>query len=279
MNRPAYLALAADGRLQDRADAAIARLAACTLCARRCGADRHAGIAKASCRIGRLAKIHAWSEGDIHFAGCNLRCLHCPTPAAGWDAIGAEATPERLAAIMLDVQRRGGRILVLVKPSHVAAQILEALVLAVAGGFRLPLAWRSGGYDSLDTLALLDGIVDLYLPDAKYGESAVARQCSGVSRYVETNRAIIAEMHRQVGPPQRDGDGLMFRGVQVRHQVLPNHLAGTEAALAGLPPGIAVSVTEDYRPTFRADRHAKLNRPASAEELAQARAAAARLGV
>lgn len=278
MDRPAYLALAADGRLQARADAAIARLAACTLCARRCGADRFAGVGTASCQIGRLAKIHAWDEDGIHFAGGPLRCLHCPTPEAGWAAAGEEATPERLAALMLELQRRGCRTIALVQPSHVAAQILEALVLAVAGGLRSRLAWTSGGYDGLATLALLDGIVDLYRPDVKYGDAAVARQCSGIPDYVEINRAIIAEMHRQVGPPQRDDDGVMIRGVVARHQVLPNDMAGTAAALAGLPPGIAVAMAEDYRPAFRADRHAKLNRPPSAEELAVARAVARRLG-
>lgn len=285
MDRPAYLALAADGRLNDRADAAVAKLAACTLCARRCGADRHAGNKKASCGIGRLAKVHTWGRqtgeetclgeaGTIIFAGCNLRCLYCPTPEAGWDGAGVEVTAQYLAAIMLDVQDSGCRMVTLVHPSHVAAQILEALPLAIAGGFRLPLVWSSGGYDSLDTLALLDGVVDIYLPEAKYGDSAVARQCSGISNYAEINRAIIAEMHRQVGPLQRDEDGVAMRGLLVRHLVLPNDMAGTAAALAELPSGTPVSLMDRYRPNFRADRHPKLNRAPSGEELAAARAVA-----
>lgn len=277
MNLPACLTLAEDGRLPARAAQAVARLSACTICARRCGADRTAGTSKASCRIGRHAVVHAWGGGFVHFAGCNLRCLYCPTPEAAWDGQGDDASAERLADLMVAAQ--AGPVLELVKPSHVAAQVIEALPLALARGLRARLAWVSGGYDSLDTLALLDGIVDLYVVDAKYGDSVVARQCSGVAHYVETNRAVVAEMHRQVGPARRDDGGRVIAGLVVRHLVLPNGLAGTRAALAGLPPGTAVRLDAGYRPLFRANRAPRLNRPPTAEEVAEARAIVAELGL
>lgn len=259
---PSYLALAADGRLEARAAAALDRLAACTLCARRCGADRRNEGGRAACGIGRRARLHPpdRTPGTIRFAGCTLRCLYCPTPEASWEGVGVETGAADLATLMLERQEQGCPTLTLYRPSHVAAQILEALPLAVARGFRLPLAWDSNGYDSLETLALLDGVIDIYRVDMRYGDSAVARQCSGVTAYAETNRAVVAEMHRQVGD-----------NLQVRHMVLPNGLAGTRAVLDALPPGAAIAITDDYRPHFRADRHPKLNRPATDEEVAAAR--------
>lgn len=280
MPEPAYLALYADGRLRQRARMALGRLAACTLCARRCGADRTQGIHRATCRIGRWAKLAPWGRvpaagvlagaAEILFAGCNLRCLSCSTWAASWDGQGEEADARALADILLDLQRQGHRLVMLASPSHVPAQILEALCVAVEDGFRLPLAWQSGGYDSVDTLALLDGIVDLYVPDFKHGDGAAARVCLGVGDYPGVAAAAVAEMHRQVGPLRLGGDGLAWRGLLVRHLVLPNDLAGSAAVAAALPAGVPVQVMADYRPLHRADRHPKLNRRPSADEVAAA---------
>lgn len=242
---------------------ALARLPACTLCARRCGADRTRADTRAACGIGRYARITSWGRcqdgsGAIVFAGCNLRCLYCPQPEVGWEAAGAETTPGELAEILLSLQ--DCHTVTLIRPSHVAAQILEALAMAVERGFGRPLAWDSNGYDSLETLALLDGIVALYRCDMRYGESAAARQCSGIAGYAETNRAVVAEMYRQVG-----------RNLLIRHPVLPNGLAGTPAVMAALPPGSAILVTGDYAPHFRADRHPKLNRRVTEAEVAEAK--------
>lgn len=290
MDSAAYLTLAADGRLRQRAAEALARMAACTLCARRCGADRIHGIARATCRIGRLAKVAsmgAWTDAEaclgdsaaILFSGCNLRCLSCNTWPASWDGAGHEVTADQLAGMMLALQARGFRRLALISPSHVSAQILEALVLAAERGLTLPLVWDTGGYDDLDSLALLDGVVDIYRPDLKHGHGAMARMCTGVSDYPAVNAQIVTAMHAQVGDLVVDGDGMARRGVLARHLVLPNDLAGTAAALACLPAGSTVHVADSYRPEFRAGKAPKLNRPATAAEIAAAREVARGLGL
>lgn len=286
----AYLSLVSDGGLRRRAAHMVARLAACTLCARRCGADRTQGIHRATCRIGRWAKVApagAWTDAEaclggtaaIAFSGCNLRCLACNTWESSWDGRGDEVSAEQLAAIMLELQAQGFQRLALVSPSHVPAQILEALALAAEGGLTLPLVWDSGGYDSPETLALLNGVVDIYRPDLKHGHGAVARVCTGVVDYPEVNAQVIAAMHAQVGDLVMGEDGMARRGLLARHLVLPNDLAGTAAALACLPAGSAVNVMDSYRPVFRAAKAPKLNRPATAEEVAAAREVALRLGL
>lgn len=224
--------------LAQRAAAAMARLAPCTLCARRCGADRLTGAKRPACGIGRLARIENWAPGIIRFAGCNLRCLYCPRPEAAWEARGTELDAYALADMLLAMETPE---VVLYRPSHVAAQVLEALAIAVARGFDRRLVWDSNGFDAVETLALLDGVVDEWRCDMRYADSAVARQCSGVSGYAETNKAVVAQMHRQ-GP------------LTVRHLVLPNGLSGVPDS----PPGVKVVEDRGYQPLFRAARHAKL---------------------
>lgn len=243
--------------LAARAATAGARLSACDLCPRRCGADRTRGISRTTCRVGRTALVHAAGEGRIVFAGCNMRCLHCPLPAAAWETQGTPAGAEALAAIMLDQQAAGWPRLTLVNPGHVAAQVLEALALATAAGFRLPVEWRSGGYDAVETLALFDGVVDAYRIEIKFGDDAAARSIAGVRGYVDASRAALAEMARQ---PAR---------VTVRHRVLPDGLAGSAAvlALAAQFPGVEVEILDGYRPCWRASRHPRLNRAVTEEDV------------
>lgn len=285
----AYLALHADKTLRHRADQALGRLSACTLCARRCGADRTQGIRRATCRIGATATVASWGAvagggnlagaAEILFAGCNLRCLACSTASASWDGIGGESNAVALADILLELQRRGHDLIVLSSPSHVPAQILDALCLAADRGFAARLAWASGGYDSVETLALLDGVVDIYLADFKHGEAAAGRLCAGVDDYPAVATRAVAEMQRQVGPLQRDGQGRALRGLLVRHLVLPHDLAGSRAVFAALAPGTMVQVLDDYQPRHRANRAAKLNRRPSADEVAAVMAAAGAAGI
>lgn len=282
MTDAAYLALHADGKLCQRAATALDRLAACTLCARRCGADRTQGIRRATCQTGAQAAMASWGavqggEGllagaaEILFAGCNLRCLACSTWAASWNGVGASVDAGALADIMLAAQAQGHRLMVLSSPSHVPAQILDGLRVAVGRGFRLPLAWASGLYDSVETLTLLDGVIDLYIADFKHGDGAAARLCAGVEDYPQVAARAVAEMHRQVGPLRRDGDGRAIAGLLVRHLVLPNDLGGSAAVFAALPAGTSVQVLDDYQPLHRANRAPKLNRRPSADEVAAAR--------
>lgn len=284
MLRAAFLSLHADGTLRRRADLALARLAACTLCARRCGADRTQGIRRATCQIGataRVASVRMDADGaaDILFAGCNLRCLGCSTAAASWDGVGEDMDAQALAALLLAQQAAGARRVVLSSPSHVPAQILDALCHAADAGFTLPLAWATGGYDSLDTLALLGGVIDLYVADFKHGDGAAARMCLGVDDYPRVAAAAVAEMHRQVGKLRRDEAGRPVGGVLVRHLVLPNDLAGSAAIFATLSPGTAVRVLNDYQPLHRAAKAPKLNRRPSGDEVAAVRRAATQAGM
>ncbi|MEW5727032.1 MAG: radical SAM protein [Pseudomonadota bacterium] len=257
----------------DQAPSPSERLSpSCVLCPRRCKADRIAGRPRPACGVGRHARVHAWGgrgdEGWIHFAGCALRCLHCPTPAAAWEAEGEEMPVDRLAALMLDVQAAGRAGLTLVNPGHVAVQVLEALDAAAARGFALPVTWRGPGYDLPATLALLAGRIHAYVAEVKLADAAKGRVCLGVADYPAANRATVLEMARQVG------DRLL-----VRHMVLAGGLAGTREALAFLPAGTRVRLVTGYRPAHRADRHPLLRRPPTPGEIAEARAAVLDLGL
>lgn len=289
MDDAPILARLANRELRRRADTALARLAACTLCARRCGADRTRGIHRATCRTGVRAAVASVGTvlgdellagcEDILFAGCNLRCLGCSTAVASWDGNGAAVDAGALADILLAAQARGRRMVMLSSPSHVPAQILDGLCVAVERGFRLKLAWATGLYDSLETLALLDGVIDLYVADFKHGEAAAGRLCTGVADYPQVATLAVAEMHRQVGHLRCDAEGRAVAGLLVRHLVLPNDLAGSAAVLASLPPGTAVQVLESYLPQHRASRAPKLNRRPSADEVAAARTCAEAAGL
>ncbi|HEX6209886.1 MAG TPA: radical SAM protein, partial [Methylomirabilota bacterium] len=172
------------------------------------------------------------------------------------------------------LQERGCHNINLVTPSHVVAQFLEALPLAVAGGLRLPLVYNTSGYDSAEALALLDGVIDIYLPDMKYGDSTVARRHSKVPDYLEVNRAAVREMYRQVGELTVDQHGIARRGLLIRHLVLPGGLAGTERVLQfisqELSPGVSVNVMGQYQPYFKAPQHPPLDRPLTVKEFHEA---------
>lgn len=293
----AYLRLHRSGELAERARMADAHLAACDLCARYCRVDRHASAKGAVCRTGQRALVHSFGthhgeerplsgsrgSGTIFFSWCSLRCIFCQNWEISQRGTGSPAGPDELAAMMLWLQERGCHNVNLVTPSHVVAQILAALVIAAAAGLRLPLVYNTGGYDSPEALALLDGIVDIYLPDMKYGDSAVARRYSHVRDYVRVNRAAVREMHRQVEDLVLDERGVAQRGLLVRHLVLPGDLAGTEQVLTFLAreisPQTYLNLMDQYRPSYRADEEPPLDRPLRADEYRQALGLARRLGL
>jgi putative pyruvate formate lyase activating enzyme len=294
---PAYLALHRSGALAARAAEAVRRLASCDLCARACRADRVARTLGAVCRTGRHAVVSSFfahggeerclsgtrGSGTIFFAFCNLQCAYCQNWDLSWKGDGDAVTGEELAGMMLDLQRQGCHNVNLVSPSHVVPQILEAVAIAAARGLRLPLVFNTGGYDGEEGLRLLDGVVDVYLADLKYGDSAEAVRYSRAPGYFEAAKAALREMHRQVGDLVLGPDGLARRGLVVRHLVLPGGRAGTEAAMRflaeELSPRTYVNLMDQYRPCYRAAEHPELDRRPTAEELRAAADAAARAGI
>jgi putative pyruvate formate lyase activating enzyme len=285
---PSYLRLARTGELAERAREADRHLSACDMCARYCRVDRHVTTDGAVCRTGTRAVVHGHGphhgeerplsgtrgSGTIFFSWCNLRCDYCQNWEISRLGLGEHVDAPHLAAMMLDLQRRGCHNVNLVSPSHVVAQVLAALVTAVDAGLRLPLVWNTGGYDSPEALALLDGVVDIYMPDMKYGDDAIARRYSHAPGYVAVNRAAVREMHRQVGDLVLDGRGIARRGLLVRHLVLPGGLAGTEEVVRFLArevsPRTYLNLMDQYRPCDRAFEYPELARPLAAAEFARA---------
>jgi len=294
---PGYVRLHQTGELAARAAAAQERLRDCDLCARYCFVDRTEETAGAACRTGARAVVssvfaHHGEEaplsgsrgsGTIFFAWCNLRCLFCQNYELSWEGEGREVSATDLAAMMLALQRQGCHNINFVSPSHVVAQILEALPIAAEAGLRLPLVYNTGGYDSLEALALLDGVVDIYMPDLKYADADVARKYSKVRDYAAVNQAAIAEMHRQVGDLVLDQRGIAVRGLLVRHLVLPGGLAGTDAVFRFLGEEISantyLNIMAQYRPCYRAGEYPEIDRRPAPEEMRAAFAAAARHGL
>jgi putative pyruvate formate lyase activating enzyme len=199
-----------------------------------------------------------------------MRCAFCQNWEISWQGEGEEKTATELAEIMLNLQAMGCHNINLVCPSHVVAQILAALVLAAEAGLTLPLVYNTGGYDSMEALRLLDGVVDIYMPDMKYGDPDLARKYSHIPDYVDVNRMAVREMHRQVGDLRINDQGIAERGLLVRHLVLPENIAGTDQVMRFLAheisPDTYVNIMNQYRPTHRASEYPELGRIITAGE-------------
>ena len=294
---PAYLARLDRSTLATRAAAAWRHLEDCDLCARYCRVNRLQTTRGAVCHTGERAVVHSFGphlgeeqplrgscgSGTIFFSWCNLRCVFCQNWDISHQGRGHEVEPEELAEMMLALQAQGCHNINLVSPSHVVAQIIAAVELAARRGLHLPLVYNTGGYDSPEALALLDGIIDIYMPDMKYGDSTIARRYSRVRNYVETNRAAVGEMHRQVGDLVLDEQGIAQHGLLVRHLVLPENLAGTEQVLAFLAREISrntyLNLMDQYYPCYRAGENPPLDRPIRAREFEAALTLAAKYGL
>lgn len=294
---PGYLGLLQSGELARRVEQAYRRLEDCDLCARYCYANRRATSKGAVCRVGERAIVASYGahhgeedplrgrrgSGTIFFSGCSLRCVFCQNWEVSQTGIGREMEPVEIADVMLELQRQGCHNINLVTPSHVVAQIIAAVHEAARRGLRLPLVYNSGGYDSREALALLDGIIDIYMPDMKYGDPVLARRYSKVRNYVEANRAAVREMHRQVGDLVLDENGVALRGLLVRHLVLPEDMAGTDRVLEFLAGEISrdtyLNLMEQYRPCYRASGYPEIGRPVTSEEYTAALGTAAGFGL
>jgi putative pyruvate formate lyase activating enzyme len=266
------------------------------VCPRTCGVNRLAGdIGK--CRTSRPAMVsslgpHFGEEaplvgshgsGTIFFTNCNLRCVFCQNYSISQLGDGETVSNEELAYMMLSLQMKGCHNINLVSPTHVVPQILEALELAAERGLHIPLVYNSGGYDSMETLKILDGIIDIYMPDMKYDDEETAREFSGIEDYPEVNKAAIREMHRQTGDLQIDEEGIAQRGLLVRHLVLPGGLAGTNGIVNFLSKEISadtyVNIMAQYRPCYKALQIPRLARPISSAEFREALSLAQEAGL
>ena len=285
---PAYLKLWESGELASREELAYQHLAECDLCARYCHVNRCQTTKGAVCRTGEEAVVDSYSphhgeeeplsgwngSGTIFFSWCNLRCVYCQNWEISHKGQGRKIKPNQLAEMMLSLQARGCHNINFVPPSHVVVPIIAAVNIAAQRGLRLPLVYNTGGYDSSEALALLDGIIDIYLPDMKYGSSALALKYSKVSNYVAVNQAAVKEMHRQVGDLVLDENGIAQRGLLVRHLVLPKNLAGTDKVLAflarELSPNTYLNLMAQYYPCYRAETYPPLDRSLTRKEYSQA---------
>lgn len=292
---PAYLALHESGELQNRADILNSMLSECKLCPHECGVDRlngQTGFCKAPGHcVYSTACAHHGEEpvlsglagsGTIFLTYCNSRCIFCQNFDISQLAHGQPTSVEQLAGMYLALQSRGCHNVNFVTPAHYLPQIISALVVAVDEGFRLPLVYNSNGYDRLEILALLDGIIDIYLPDMKYGDEETGRKLSELPNYPEVNRKAVAEMFRQVGPLVTDTRGIARRGLIVRHLVLPNSMAVTDGVLetiAEIDRRIAVSLMGQYHPAYRANEIEGLGRRLARREYDKAAFAMERLGL
>lgn len=284
---PAYIALFESGAFAARREAAASLLDPCSLCPRRCRVLRSSGETGV-CRVGRNAIVssahpHFGEEaplvgsggsGTIFFSGCNLRCLFCQNYEISHFLAGDELSAAELASLMLRVQEMGCHNLNLVTPTHVVPHVLEALERAVEDGFRLPIVYNTGSYDSLETIRLLDGIVDIYMPDFKFMSPAAAKQYADAEDYPSVAAEVIREMHRQVGDLDISNEGIATRGLLVRHLVMPGMLEDTARIVSFLAREISrdtyVNVMAQYRPEYLANEHPPLDRPLSRKEWREA---------
>ncbi|MEW5719081.1 MAG: radical SAM protein [Chloroflexota bacterium] len=293
MFEPAYLKLLKTGELAERVRVAYQHLEHCDLCAHHCGVNRRVTTQGAVCRTGERAVVSSYNphfgeeaplvghggSGTIFFAWCNLRCQYCQNYEIS--QLGdpersrrGEVEPEELATMMLRLQAIGCHNINFVSPSHVVAPLLAATLIAAHAGLRVPIVYNTGGYDSPDALALLDGVVDIYMPDVKYADAEIARKYSKIRDYPAINRAAVKEMHRQVGDLQIDERGVATRGLLVRHLILPNDRAGTRETLRWLAeeisPNTYLNLMDQYRPCYKADDYPELNRRITREEFVRA---------
>jgi putative pyruvate formate lyase activating enzyme len=284
------------GELKTRAEKARAILEACCLCPRHCEVNRLAGES-GTCRVSGQVIVSSYGphfgeepplvgrhgSGTIFFTYCNLHCVFCQNYSISQLGEGNPTSSETLARIMLSLQERSCHNINLVSPTHVVPYILDALYLAAGQGLNIPLVYNTGGYDSQETLRLLDGIIDIYMPDMKYSDNRSGEQLSGVKDYPEVNRVAVSEMHRQVGDLQIDEHGIAQRGLLVRHLVLPDGLAGTEKTVRFLSqevsPNTYLNIMAQYRPQYQAYNVPSISRAVNAQEFREAINLARRYGI
>ena len=280
---PAYLSLLQSGELRERVREAQDFLASCESCGWSCKVDRRSE-AKGVCRTNGQARVSSYGphpgeekplsgwrgSGTIFFSHCNMRCQFCQNFEISQEIGGEETGPEQVAEIMLELQACGCHNINLVSPTHVVSPIITAVAIAAQAGLHIPLVYNTGGYDSIQVIKLLDGIIDIYMPDMKYANPQVALHYSKIPHYPQTNQAAVREMHRQVGDLVLDENGIAERGLIVRHLVLPNGLAGTQTIaqflVQEISPDTYFNLMDQYHPAYRIAQYPRLNRRLKPQE-------------
>jgi putative pyruvate formate lyase activating enzyme len=295
---PAYLPLYHSGELERRTRLAVEFLSSCEICPRNCHENRLAGRT-GTCKTGRFARVSRYfpdlgeeacisggrGSGTIFFSQCSLRCQFCQNYDISQLGNGEEIPPERLAAMMLELQAQGCHNINLVTPTHVLPQILEALLVAIAGGLRIPIVYNTSAYDPLECLHLLENVVDIYMPDFKIWDSGLALKYLAAKDYSQVTRRAIKEMYRQVGDLRLDENGLARRGVLVRHLVMPRNVAGTREVMRFLAREISadtyLNLMDQYVPAGKVgvEKFPELNRPISGLEYTDALSYARKAGL
>ncbi|PRX29289.1 putative pyruvate formate lyase activating enzyme [Orenia metallireducens] len=282
MIQPSYIGLYKSGELEERVEKAYQILEDCTLCPHHCHVDRSKGEL-GYCKTGdkiRIASfgphfgeegplVGSYGSGTIFFSGCNLRCVYCQNYDISQVPAGDEIDKKKLAQIMLSLQKQGCHNINFVTPSHMIHALLAAILEGVKKGLRIPIVYNSGGYDDLEVLQLLDGVVDIYMPDLKYADEETGLKYSKVERYMTIVKTALKEMHRQVGDLQIR-DGLATKGLIIRHLILPENLAGTEEVInfiaQELSPNTYVNIMEQYYPAYKAKEYKELSRSITSTE-------------
>ncbi len=283
---PSYLQLP-PGVLARKVEEAEEVLKECTLCPRECRIDRTAGE-KGFCRTGNKPFISSYGahfgeekplvgrrgSGTIFMGNCNLGCIFCQNYSISHLGEGMETSVKKLADTMLSLQNEGCHNINFVTPTHQMPMLLRSLLIASEKGLRLPVVYNCGGYESLHAIQLLEGIVDIYMPDVKYADPAMAKKYSQAENYPEAARAALKEMHRQVGDLLTDKRGIAFRGLLVRHLVLPERIAGTAEVVKFIAEEIStntyINIMDQYHPCFKAIDYPPLNRRITGKEYAEA---------
>jgi putative pyruvate formate lyase activating enzyme len=293
---PSYIKAHRSGKLADSVDKASSILENCRLCPRECEVNRMEDK-KGICRTGKSAMVSSYSphfgeelplvgtngSGTIFITNCNLLCVFCQN----WDIShlgeGSAVTSKNLAGMMLSLQRQGCHNINFVTPTHVVSQILDALPYAIDGGLNVPLVYNTSGYDAVESIKLLDGIFDIYMPDFKFWDPEMALKYLKASDYPEKARDAIKEMHRQVGDLTLDQNGIASRGILLRHLVMPAGVAGTREIMRFIAREISsntyVNIMDQYHPCGSANKHPPLNRRITRAEYEEALSAAREEGI
>jgi len=290
MSYPAYLESAKNGKLNSLIEEAYKLLESCTICPRRCKVNRlknekgfcNTGINPKVCSFlphhGEEPPISGYNgSGTIFFSQCNMACAYCQNYEFSQMEEGREVELEELADFMLQLQKLNCHNLNLVTPTHVMPQILKALSLAIVNGFKLPIVYNTGGYELAQILKLLEGIVDIYLPDMRYAEAAASLKYSSAPDYPKYNQEALKEMHRQVGIAQINKSGVIEKGLIIRHLVLPNNISGTDKVMRFIAQELSkdtyISLMSQYYPCFKAGEFPELSRRITQEEYQEAQKA------